>query len=152
MTRGVIWVQPEGGRLDADGQPRAVGQYLQRAYSDDAGFDLFCKERRTIEPGEFVDIPLGCAVQLPEDWWAMLTGRSSTLRNRGLLVHTAIIDHGYRGPLFAGVFNLSRELVEVLPGERVCQLILMPQWRGRVAFGQLADHPRGFAGFGSSGV
>ena len=101
-----------------------VGQVAQRAYQADAGIDLYVQaseERAVVEgrgftgawvigPGEFVDLPLGVSVRLPEGHWGMLTGRSSTLRQRGLLVNQGIIDNGYTGPLFAGVWNLTQEV------------------------------------------
>jgi dUTP pyrophosphatase len=125
-----------------------------RAYSDDAGFDLYVSEDRSVAPGEFVDIPCAVAVELPPHTWALLTGRSSTLRKKRLLVNQGVIDPGYRGELFAGVWNLSAEPVEVKAGERVAQLI--PMHNQALTFDlfeveQLASHPRGEQGFGSSG-
>jgi dUTP pyrophosphatase len=125
-----------------------------RAYSDDAGFDLYVSEDRIVAPGEFVDIPCAVAVELPPHTWALLTGRSSTLRKKRLLVNQGVIDPGYRGELFAGVWNLSAEPVEVKAGERVAQLI--PMHNQALTFDlfeveQLASHPRGEQGFGSSG-
>lgn len=125
---------------------------LFRAHPGDAGLDLFCSESATIEPGRFVDIPLGISVEIPGGYWAMLAGRSSTLRKRGLLVNQGIIDQGYRGPLFAGVWNLTDEPVEVPRGDRVAQLILIPLWTGNpVSVLHLAESSRGMSGFGSSG-
>lgn len=125
-----------------------------RAYSDDAGFDLYVSEDRIVAPGEFVDIPCAVAVELPPHTWALLTGRSSTLRKKRLLVNQGVIDPGYRGELFAGVWNLSAEPVEVKAGERVAQLI--PMHNQALTFDlfeveHLASHPRGEQGFGSSG-
>lgn len=125
-----------------------------RTYADDAGFDLYTSKQVTVAPGAFVDVPTGVAVQMEPYHWGMLTGRSSTLRNRGLLVQTGIIDPGYRGELYAGVFNTGRGAVTIEPGERVAQLIIMgnqtqtvtPVWAER-----LDEHPRGRNGFGSSG-
>lgn len=149
-----------------------VGQVIQRAYYGDAGWDLFVQPGKPgdkgweetrggsltashwlIEPGRFLDLPLGVRVELPDRHWGMLTGRSSTLRTRGLLIHTAIIDNGYRGPLFAGVWNLTDELVAVPAGAKIAQLIPIPIWDGAaVLVDELTDSHRGSAGFGSSGT
>jgi dUTP pyrophosphatase len=129
-------------------------QIPTRAYSDDAGFDLYVSEDRIVQPGEFVDIPCAVAVELPPHTWALLTGRSSTLRKKRLLVNQGVIDPGYRGELFAGVWNMSKDPVEVKAGERVAQLI--PMHNQALTFDlfeveRLASHPRGEQGFGSSG-
>jgi dUTP pyrophosphatase len=151
-----------------------LGAYIQRAYSDDCGLDLYVQPNLqpavlghrsgepvlfadagswVIAPGEFVDLPLGVAIQLPPATWAMLTGRSSTLRKRGLLVAQGIIDHGYRGPLFVEVWNLTDHDVLVEAGAKLAQLIVLPAWSGEVALvAELDDHPRGHRGFGSSGA
>lgn len=125
-----------------------------RSYPGDAGFDLYVQEDMVVQPGDFVDVPCGCAVQLPNHLWAMITGRSSTLRKHNLLVATGVIDTGYRGPLFAGVKNLGDTPFEVKKGMRLAQLIPF----GNVAESlRLVESPtldlseRGGAGFGSSG-
>lgn len=125
-----------------------------RAYNDDAGFDLYVSQTTTIKPGQFTDIPCAIAVELPTDSWAMLTGRSSTLRKHGLMVNQGIIDTGYRGELYAGVFNLSGHDVTINKGDRVAQLILMPNHTANYTpteMVELNQHPRGQKGFGSSG-
>lgn len=125
-----------------------------RAYSDDAGFDLYISEERTIQPGEFVDVPTSVAMELPPDTWLLLTGRSSTLRKLGLMVNQGIIDPGYRGELYAGVWNLSRKAVHLKVGDRVAQAIPMSNQALRMRLyevDQLKPHPRGENGFGSSG-
>lgn len=134
------------------GQPRIP----TRAYPDDAGYDLYVSETTTIPPGAFVDIPTGVAVQLPEWAWGMLTGRSSTLRKRGLLVNTGIIDAGYRGELYAGAFNLTQQEVVVEAGDRIAQLIILENSTAvtempLIPDEQLDPHDRGTNGFGSSG-
>jgi dUTP pyrophosphatase len=126
----------------------------RRAYSDDAGYDLVVSEDATIEPGRFMDIHCGVSVQLPGDSWGLITGRSSTLRNRGLMVVQGVIDAGYRGELFAGVWNLTDQAVRVSKGERLAQLILLHNrtlGTELVQVDQLDPSPRGTKGFGSSG-
>ena len=123
-----------------------------RAKPGDAGFDLYCQVETVCRPGEFVDIPCGVAVEFPSGWWGLLTGRSSTLRKRGLLVAQAVIDNGYRGPLFAGVWNLRDSSVTVGPGERIAQLIPVQAFPDSViAAVGLGWSERGDSGFGSTG-
>lgn len=125
-----------------------------RGYPGDAGFDLYVQEEMTIQPGEFVDVPCGCAVQLPDHLWAMITGRSSTLRKHDLLVTTGIIDSGYRGPLFAGVKNLGEFAFFAKKGMRLAQLIPFGNVAENLRLVEAAtldESERGRAGFGSSG-
>ena len=149
-----------------------IGKFMQRAYNDDCGLDLYVQPNPekalfgtgfkpieadpgawVVKRGQFLDLPLGVAVQLPPATWGMLTGRSSTLRKRGLMVAQGIIDHGYRGPLFVGVWNLTDHDVLVEAGAKIAQLIILPAWQGEFEIvSELDDHPRGHRGFGSSGA
>lgn len=143
-------------------EPRALrwtplddeGRAPSRQYPGDAGFDLVVSESTMIQPGEFVDIPCSIAVEFPEGMWSMLVGRSSTLRKRGLLVNMGIIDAGYRGPLYAGAWNMTDEPVTVRRGERIAQLIPMPLTAAGLEVERvkaLSDSDRGDQGFGSTG-
>lgn len=125
------------------------------SYDDDAGLDLIVSENTTIPPGQFIDIQHDVAVQLPEHTWGMITGRSSALRRLGLLINQGVIDAGYRGPLFAGVWNLTDSPVVVWKGERIAQLILIPnetRLYRPVQVDRLNETPRGTDGFGSTGA
>lgn len=125
-----------------------------RAYPDDAGVDLYVTERTVIRPGEFVDVPTGLAVELPAGTWGFLTGRSSAFRTHHLLVINGIIDVGYRGELFSGVTNLGSKTVILERGDRVAQLIVLPNVTEMLdmrSVPALSSHPRGTRGFGSSG-
>jgi dUTP pyrophosphatase len=127
----------------------------RRGYADDAGLDLIVSQDKVVLPGEFVDIPCGVQVELPAWSFGLLTGRSSTLRKRGLLVNQGIIDAGYRGPLFAGVWNMTDHEVQVHKGERLAQLIILENSTRLVEpvpVLMLADGSRGHHGFGSTGV
>lgn len=131
-----------------------TGTEPTRAYLDDAGFDLYVKGDWVIQPHEFVDVDVNCAVKTPPNTWALLISRSSTMRKRGLLVATGVIDAGYTGPLFAGVFNLTDSPVHVEHGERLAQLILFLNVTAHYqaqAVDTLPPTDRGTNGFGSSG-
>lgn len=158
VEAAVAWVMknmrehPPGAKLKWLGQEECCPQ---RFHPGDAGFDLVVARPTEIPPGEFVDVDCGIKVELPEGVWAMITGRSSTLRKRRLLVAQGIIDQGYRGPLYAGVWNLGTEPNHVVRGERLAQLIPFPLTASRLRLQQVAElseSSRGEAGFGSTGV
>lgn len=160
-TEALQWLSTFDYRIEQRRQTLPVrrltkqAQMPTRAYSDDAGLDLYTSETVVIRPGQFADVPTGVAVEMESHHWAMLTGRSSTLRSRGLLVQTGIIDPGYRGELYAGVFNVGRAIAKIDPGERIAQLIVLgnqTQTLEPVEVQRLREHPRGSKGFGSSGV
>ncbi len=125
-----------------------------RAYPDDAGVDLTTQEIVTIEPGQFVDVRTQVLeTELPRGYWGMIVGRSSTLRKHGLHIPSAVIDPGWRGPLYVGVWNLSTIAKTIYPGDRLGQLILVTNHPlPVVAVDTVTDSARGVNGFGSTGV
>lgn len=131
------------------------GQQPTKGHYDDAGLDLFVSETVVVPSGQFRDVHCGVSVALPEGTWGLLTGRSSTLRKRSLMVAQGVIDAGYRGPLFAGVWNLGPESVTIEKGDRISQLILIENVTESTLVyevGSLNDGTRGLAGFGSTGA
>lgn len=131
-----------------------TGKEPHRAHHDDAGLDLYVQQDYTIQPGTMVDLDLGTAIKTPPGTWALLTGRSSTMRNRGLLIAQGIIDTGYTGPLYATAYNLTEHTVEILAGERIAQLVILPNVTAQTSLchvAKLGPTERGPNGFGSSG-
>jgi dUTP pyrophosphatase len=131
------------------------GQLPVRHYEDDAGLDLIVSRHTVIKPGRFEDVPCGISVELPPWAWGLVTGRSSALRKKGLLVHSGVIDAGYRGPLFAGAWNMTDKAVAVDRGERIAQLIVLnnnTRYVEPIVARELFPSKRGTAGFGSTGA
>ena len=123
------------------------------AYPGDAGMDLAVVEHVVLGPGEAADLATGLRIELPVGYWARITGRSSTLRRRGLLINEGIIDNGYRGDLYVYAKNLNGHDAIIMPGDRLAQLILHPLTTPEViTVDDLAPSHRGEAGFGSSGA
>lgn len=117
----------------------------------DAGYDLVCSMRTRILPGSQGSVPCGIAVQLPDGYWGLVQGRSSSWR-RGLSVKASIIDAGYRGELWADCLNIGRKAHVVEEGERIAQLIPIPlalpmEW----VQAELDPSERGDSGYGSTG-
>lgn len=125
-----------------------------RTYEDDAGWDLVTSRDTTVGPTATVDVPCGIAVQLPSWAYGRITGRSSTMRRRGLLVGEGIIDTGFRGELFVQVTNLGGVEKVIKAGDRVGQFILHTNDSAAVRPIQVQDllaSQRGTNGFGSTG-
>jgi len=124
-----------------------------KAYPGDTGWDLYVSRDVVIPARSFIDIPTNIAIAMPEGLWGRITGRSSTLRKYGLLVNEGIIDNGYRGELFIGVFNLTDHDRFIPAGTRLAQLIFHRliedlQWEPTMV---LPPSQRQDRGFGSSG-
>lgn len=122
-----------------------------RAHPTDAGADLYVRSAVSLAPGETCRVALNLALALPEGYFAVLTGRSSTAA-RGLHVHLGTVDQGYRGPLYVAVTNLSGDRIDISPGDRIAQLIVLPCLvPDFVEVAELDSTERAEKGWGSSG-
>lgn len=131
----------------------------KQAHPTDAGYDLAAclEESLKIFPGQVEKIPLGVHVALGEEagnwaWVGMLFPRSSC---KGLrLTNTVgILDSSYQGELFAKYENTSEEIVTIVPGQRIVQLVITQAFVGSIQeveeFEEVTE--RGEGGDGSSG-
>lgn len=131
-----------------------TGSLNPRSYSTDAGIDLVTTEDTTVEAGAHGFIPTGSKIQVPPGTFLWITARSSTYRNFGLTVLPGIIDEGYTGELLASVVNHGDTPVTVKRGDRVCQVIVMPNETAKyetVRVESIVGGDRGENGFGSTG-
>lgn len=120
-----------------------------------AGFDLYSRLPLMIGPREVAYAPLNIALQLPPGYWAMLAARSS-LHQKGLLLANGIGvgDYDYRGDgdeYKAALWNYTDSTVQIERGERIVQMLIMPQLIAQLSeVEHFSDTPdRG--GYGSTG-
>ena len=91
------------------------------------------------------------AVAIPEGHVGLVADRSSLAR-RGLKTAGGVIDAGYRGELAVVVRNLAPEAIELAPGDRIAQLLIIPiATPAPVEVESLGETARGTGGFGSTG-
>lgn len=127
-------------------------QVPTRAHANDAGWDLYTSRRTVIPAGDYADVHTDLAIAMPRGVWGFITGRSSTVRKYGMRVEQAVIDNGYRGEMFVGLWNLRDFDQEIEVGVRVAQLIFLPLYGPIwVETEELAETERGDDGFGSTG-
>ena len=126
----------------------APDQMPVRAHTHDAGADLRASEAATIGIGRFAKVSTGVRVSIPEGYVGLLAARSS-LCARGLLIANGvgIIDAGFTGEIKVPLYNAGSRQSNVLAGERIAQLVILPC--------ELLEERRvsdGEGGFGSTGV
>ena len=120
---------------------------------EDAGMDLHSVESVLLEPGETKLVPTGLAIELPPGYEAQIRPRSGLALKYSITLPNspATIDPGYRGEVRVILHNLGREPFEILPGERVAQMVIARYEPIEWEEGDLTDSQRGEGGFGSSG-
>lgn len=134
----------------------------KRANPGDAGIDFFIPtdwnsgDLRVVRPQESVLIPLGIKVDVPFGYALVLFNKSGISTQTGLVAGACVIDHGYQGQIHCHLINSSDKNVEIKPGQKIIQGLLLPielisveQVDESELFPTNSD--RGTGGFGSTG-
>lgn len=119
-----------------------------RAHDNDAGADVFSPKAYMVHPGNVIKIPLGFGVEIPDGYVGYIFPRSS-LSAKGIICELPPIDSGYRGEVHAVISNVSKSSYQIIAGERVGQLVIMPVVIPDFTLNAAAE--RGTGAFGSSG-
>jgi dUTP diphosphatase len=126
-----------------------------RAYSGDAGLDLYALDDVLLEAGERRSVRTGIAVEIDDGQAGLVLPRSGLAARYGIALVNApgLIDAGYRGEIQVLLLNTDREdAVEIAAGDRIAQLVLVQVHTPPVReVDGLALSDRGTGGFGSSG-
>lgn len=124
----------------------------QKNHDDDAGWDLFAVEEKTIPSNGSVVVDVGLQLAyLEPGYWIKVSSRSGLSFKHGILAHPGVIDNGYRGNLGVLLYNHSSYDYKVVKGDRIAQLVVHFNIDMDVDWGSVEDTVRGDKGFGSSG-
>ena len=126
------------------------------ATEQSAGVDLRAKLENPVilQPLQRTLVPTGLYIALPKGYEAQVRPRSGLAAKHGITVLNSpgTIDADYRGEIRAILVNLSNEPFEILPGERIAQMVIarheQVEWE---SVDQLDETRRGAGGFGSTG-
>lgn len=140
--------------------PRIGREFPLPSYATEgaAGMDLrACIDNPVIiECGATVQIGTGIAISiLDSSQMALLAPRSGLGTKHGIVLANSIgiIDADYQNEIKVSLHNRGKKQYEIRPGERVCQLVIMPITRAVLQvveeFSTTTD--RGGGGFGSTG-
>jgi len=121
-----------------------------------AGADLHADIQKTIIilPNHIEKIPTGLSIEVPENYVALIFGRSGMGINHGIVPANAVgvIDEDYRGGMQVGLLNNSNEIFKVNPNDRIAQLVIVPYIKAEyIESNDLSKTERGNKGFGSTG-
>lgn len=98
------------------------------ATADSAGFDLRAniESNIVIKPLERVLVKTGIFMEIPKGCVGYVCTRSGMAIKKGLSVLNApgVIDSDYRNEVGVILINLSNEDIEIIPGDRIAQMII----------------------------
>lgn len=126
------------------------------ATEQSAGVDLRANvtEKTVLEPLQRALVPTGLFIALPKGFEAQVRPRSGLAIKHGITVLNTpgTVDADYRGEIKVILVNLSDQPFEILPGERIAQMVIARhetvQWEETDS---LDVTQRGAGGFGSTG-
>lgn len=124
-----------------------------------AGYDLYaCIDEKdqtiAIAPHSTVKVGTGVAIEIPHGYFGAVFARSGLATKKGLRPANCVgvCDEDYRGEYIVPLHNDTDEWMDIVPQERIAQLVVMPYLS--VDFevvDELSDTKRGDGGFGSTG-
>jgi dUTP pyrophosphatase len=108
----------------------------------------------SLQPLQRTLVPTGLFIALPAGFEAQVRPRSGLAAKHGITVLNTpgTIDADYRGEIKVILVNLSQEPFEIVPGERIAQMVIarheQVEWE---EVDELDATERGAGGFGSTG-
>jgi dTMP kinase len=123
-----------------------------RAYSHDAGLDIYADDYFSILPGQKQNITTGIRLAVPEGYVGLVWDKGG-IANQGIHTMAGVVDAGYRGELKIIVVNLSQEEYHIAPGQKIAQMLIQKVKNWEVREEMVEDETeRSIRGFGSSGL
>jgi dUTP pyrophosphatase len=118
-----------------------------------ACFDFYSADKLTIiRAGDMQAIRTGLAIEIPEGHALMIYSRSGHGYKRVALANcVGVIDSDYRGEIKILMKNDGFFHLDVNPGDRIAQGMIIPVNQVTFEEGELSDTVRGTGGFGSTG-
>ena len=122
-----------------------------RAHASDAGLDLYANDYYSIAPYGQALIATGIKLAIPNGYVGLIWDKSG-LASQGFKTMGGVIDAGYRGEIKVVFKNLSEDIYNIIPGQKIAQLLIQ-----KIETPEISEEPvdnetdRQENGFGSSG-
>lgn len=123
----------------------------QKAHAGDAAFDLYASDYYSIAPYGQDLVATGLKLAIPAGHVGLIWDRSG-LATAGITTLGGVIDSGYRGEIKVIVKNLSEEIFNITPGQKIAQILIQAITDPEIREEKILDSTeRETNGFGSSG-
>ena len=124
-----------------------------KAHPSDAGFDLYAASEVVVPARERVLVPTDIAMEIPEGYFGLVTGRSGLTIREGIVGQVGVIDAHYRNGIGIMLFSHRDVNFTIRKGERCGQILILPlaNVEGLVEVDTLTTTDRGEGGYGSTG-
>ncbi|CRX37625.1 dUTP diphosphatase [Estrella lausannensis] len=109
----------------------------------------------TMQPGQYLAVPTGLYMDIPEGYEVQVRPRSGLALKEGVTVLNTpgTVDHDYRGELKVILINFSNKPFVITPGMRIAQLVVAPVLQAEFEEADaVSATARGANGFGSTGL
>jgi len=126
-----------------------------KMYDGDAGYDVYsCSPSIVLGFGERYKFNLGFSIELPNGWVALIQEKSGMAINLGIMTMGNVIDSNYRGEVHAILCCLSHTPVEIITGQKIAQMVVLPCYTATKyqTVDILSPSNRNQNGFGSTGL
>lgn len=117
-----------------------------KSHELDCGLDMYLLDDVTLKPLETVCLNSGLSMEIPEGYAGVLVPRSS-IAKKGIVIHPAIIDPGYKGEVHIIATNCSNNTYEFKKNDRLCSLVCYNVLNATIN----PENNRGTGGLGSTG-
>ena len=129
----------------------ASAKLPHKAHTGDAGFDLYANDYYSIPPYAQDLVSTGIKMAIPEGYVGLIWDKSG-LAFEGLKTMGGVIDSNYRGEIKVIVKNLSEEVYNIIPGQKIAQILIQAISNFNLQEEKISDETtRAAAGFGSTG-
>lgn len=123
----------------------------QKAHMSDAAFDLYASDYYSIAPYSQDLVATGIKIAVPVGQVGLIWDKSG-LAVSGITTLGGVIDSGYRGEVKVIIKNLSEEVFNIIPGQKIAQILIQTIANPEIKEEKISDSTeRETGGFGSSG-
>lgn len=127
----------------------------ERGTIGSAGLDIYSDQIEPyvyINPGETKKLATGIAVEIPPCCVGLFLDKGS-IGSKSIHNYAGVIDADYRGELFVFLHNSGEEPMQILPGQKITQLVIVPFLSlTPYEVQELSSTVRGNGSFGSTGA
>ncbi|MDD5294499.1 MAG: dUTP diphosphatase [Patescibacteria group bacterium] len=124
----------------------------QRTHEGDAGLDLYAADYYSLLPGESIVVSTGIKMAIPEGYAGLIWDKSGVAKS-GIHTTAGVIDSNYRGEILVNMINLSEDIYNIAPGQKIAQILIQPAPNLEIKEDKINDETeRNNNGFGSSGL